>query len=73
MFFWSKTKCIFNYLSPIQKNKKMENDTGMISFRKNTDLCQNIGHIRENAKARASLPHIKVQLDTVDSNPLNIG
>ena len=57
----------------MQKNKNMENENGMISFRKSPDVCQNIAHIKENAKARASLPNIKVQLDTVDSNPLNIG
>lgn len=51
----------------------MENDTGVISFKKSTDLCPNISHIKENAKARVSLPDIKVQLDTIDSNPFNIG
>ena len=51
-----------------------ENETGMISFRKNTsEIHTNIGQIKENAKVRASLPDIKVQLDTVDSNPSNIG
>lgn len=54
----------------------MEDDgIGKISFRRNitAEACPNKDRIKAASRTRSSLPNIKVQLDTVDSNPSNIG